>query len=34
MTMNPYHGSTLNDLLAEEGVLDDFRAVASKEVIA
>ena len=31
---NPRHGSTLDDLLAEEGVLEEFQAVAIKEVIA
>ena len=28
------HGSTLDSLLAEDGVLEEFRAVAIKEVIA
>ena len=31
---NPHHGSTLDDLLKEEGVLEQFQAVAIKEVIA
>jgi antitoxin HicB len=31
---NPRHGSTLDDLLREEGVLEQFQAVAIKEVIA
>jgi antitoxin HicB len=31
---NPHHGSTLDDLLREEGVLEQFQAVAIKEVIA
>jgi len=31
---NPHHGSTLDDFLAEEGVLEEFRAAAVKEVIA
>ena len=31
---NPRHGSTLDDLLAEEGILEEFQAVAIKEVIA
>ena len=31
---NPHHGSTLDEFLAGEGVLDEFRAIAVKEVIA
>ncbi len=31
---SPRHGSTLDSFLKEEGVLDEFRAVAVKEVIA
>jgi DNA-binding Xre family transcriptional regulator len=31
---NPHHGSRLDDFLAEEGVLEEFRASAVKEVIA
>jgi DNA-binding Xre family transcriptional regulator len=31
---NPHHGSTLDDFLKKEGVLEEFRAVAVKEVIA
>ena len=31
---NPHIGSSLNEFLKDEGVLDDFRAVAAKEVIA
>jgi len=31
---NPHHGSTLDDFLQEEGVLEEFRAAAVKEVIA
>jgi antitoxin HicB len=31
---NPHHGSALDDLLKEESVLDQFQAVAIKEVIA
>jgi antitoxin HicB len=31
---NPHHGSTLDSLLKEEGVLKEFRAAAIKEVIA
>ncbi len=31
---NPHHGSTLDDFLTGEGVLEEFRAVAVKEVIA
>jgi antitoxin HicB len=31
---NPHHGSTVDDFLAEEGVLEEFRAIAIKEVIA
>jgi DNA-binding Xre family transcriptional regulator len=31
---NPHHGSTLDALLKEDGVLEEFRAVAVKEVIA
>jgi antitoxin HicB len=31
---HPRHGSSLDDFLKEEGVLDEFRAVAVKEVIA
>ena len=31
---NPHWGSTVDDWLAEEGVLEEFRAVAIKEVIA
>ena len=31
---NPHHGSTLDSFLKEEGVLDEFRAAAVKEVIA
>jgi DNA-binding Xre family transcriptional regulator len=34
MEKNPYHGSTLDSLLEEEGVLEEFRAQAIKEVIA
>jgi DNA-binding Xre family transcriptional regulator len=31
---NPHWGSTLDEFLEEEGVLEEFRAVAIKEVIA
>jgi antitoxin HicB len=31
---HPRHGSTLDSFLKEEGVLDEFRAAAVKEVIA
>jgi len=31
---NPHWGSTFDDFLEEEGVLEEFRAVAVKEVIA
>ena len=31
---NAHHGSTLDAFLKEEGVLDEFRAAAVKEVIA
>ena len=31
---NPHHGSTLDSFLKEEGVLEEFRAAAVKEVIA
>jgi len=31
---NLHHGSTIDDFLEEEGVLEEFRAVAVKEVIA
>ncbi len=31
---NPSHGSRLDDLLEEEGVLEEFRATSIKEVIA
>lgn len=31
---NSHHGSSLDDLLKEEGVLEEFRAVAVKEVVA
>jgi DNA-binding Xre family transcriptional regulator len=31
---NPRWGSTVDDFLAEEGVLEEFRAIAIKEVIA
>ena len=31
---NPRHGSTLDSFLKEEGVLEEFRAAAVKEVIA
>ena len=31
---NPHWGSTVDDFLEEEGVLEEFRAVAVKEVIA
>jgi antitoxin HicB len=31
---NPHHGSTLDSFLKEEGVLEQFRAAAVKEVIA
>jgi DNA-binding Xre family transcriptional regulator len=31
---NPHHGSTLDSFLKEEGVLQQFRAAAVKEVIA
>ncbi len=34
MEKNPYHGSTLDSFLEEEGVLEEFRAQAIKEVIA
>lgn len=34
MTHRPHHGSSLDDFLAEEGVLDEFQAQAIKEVIA
>lgn len=33
-TKNPHLGSSLDDFLKEEGVLEEFRAVAAKEVIA
>ena len=33
-TKNPHHGSTLDSFLKEEGVLEEFRAAAVKEVIA
>lgn len=31
---NPHHGSTLDAILKVDGVLEEFRAVAVKEVIA
>jgi antitoxin HicB len=31
---HPHHGSSLDDFLKEEGVLDEFQAVAVKEVIS
>jgi DNA-binding Xre family transcriptional regulator len=31
---NPHHGSSLDSFLKEEGVLEQFRAAAVKEVIA
>jgi hypothetical protein len=31
---NPHHGSTLDSFLKQEGVLEQFRAAAVKEVIA
>ena len=31
---NRHHGSSIDDFLKEEGVLDEMRAVAIKEVIA
>ena len=31
---NPHHGSTLDGFLKEEGVLEEFRAAAVKEVVA
>jgi DNA-binding Xre family transcriptional regulator len=31
---SPHHGSTLDDFLKEEGVLEEFRAAAVKEVVA
>ena len=31
---NPHHGSTLDGFLKKEGVLEEFRAAAVKEVIA
>jgi DNA-binding Xre family transcriptional regulator len=31
---NPHHGSRLDSFLKEEGVLEEFRAAAVKEVIA
>lgn len=34
MAENRHAGSTIDDLLREEGVLEDFQAVAIKEVIA
>jgi DNA-binding Xre family transcriptional regulator len=34
MEKNPYHGSTLDSFLEEEGVLEEFRTRAIKEVIA
>jgi antitoxin HicB len=33
-TRNPHHGSTLDSFLKQEGVLEEFRAAAVKEVIA
>ena len=33
-TKNKHHGSTLDSFLKEEGVLEEFRAAAVKEVIA
>ena len=33
-TKNRHHGSTLDSFLKEEGVLEEFRAAAVKEVIA
>ena len=33
-TKNPHRGSTLDSFLKEEGVLEEFRAAAVKEVIA
>jgi antitoxin HicB len=33
-TKHPRHGSSLDDLLAEDGTLGEFQAVAVKEVIA
>jgi antitoxin HicB len=30
----PHHGSTVDDFLKDEGVLEEFRAIAIKEVIA
>ena len=34
MSKNPHIGSSLDDFLAEEGVLEEFQAQAIKEVIA
>lgn len=34
MTPNPHHGSSLDEFLADEGVLETFQAQAIKEVIA
>lgn len=34
MTRNPHLGSSLDDYLREEGTLEEFQAVAIKEVIA
>jgi antitoxin HicB len=31
---NPHHGSTLDEFLKQEGVLEEFRAAAVKEAVA
>lgn len=34
MTTNPYIGSSLDDLLEEDGILDEVEAIALKQVLA
>ena len=34
MTTNPYIGSSLDDLLEEDGVLDEVEAIAKKRILA
>lgn len=34
MTTNPYIGSSLDDLLEEDGILDEVDAIAIKRVLA
>jgi len=34
MTTNPYIGSSLDDLLEEDGILDEVEAIALKRVLA